>query len=183
MIASTPTPTDNTPLIVGAVVGSLLFLAFGALVVFLVRRRKSAAVVARVSQPSEMRSANEYQAVRVNPSAVYDVGQLERSTGTASLVEANVPAAASEYDRVSHLLSPPIVGGSSDYGTAPVGVYAGAPPASASSNYSAAPATLRDSHYTAAPAAAATLRDSHYTAAPATLRASNVYEAVDAPLD
>jgi hypothetical protein len=39
MVASTPTPTDNTPLIAGVVVGSLLFLALVALVVFLVRRR------------------------------------------------------------------------------------------------------------------------------------------------
>jgi hypothetical protein len=79
MVASTPTPTDNTLLIAGAVVGSLLFLAVVALVVFFIRRRKSAAVVARASQPSELRSANEYQAVRVNPpSAAYDVGQIER---------------------------------------------------------------------------------------------------------
>jgi hypothetical protein len=79
MVASTPTPTDNTPLIAGAVGGSLLFVALVALVVFLVRRRKSAAVVARASQPSELRSANEYQAVQVSPpSAAYDVGQLER---------------------------------------------------------------------------------------------------------
>jgi len=71
--------TDDTPLIAGAVVGSLLFLVVVALVVFLVRRRKSAAVVARASQPSDLRSANEYQAVRVSPpSAAYDVGQVER---------------------------------------------------------------------------------------------------------
>jgi hypothetical protein len=77
MVASTPTPTDNTPLIAGAVGGSLLFLALVALVVFLVRRRKSAAVVA--TQPSQLRSANEYQAVQVSPpSAAYDVGQIER---------------------------------------------------------------------------------------------------------
>jgi hypothetical protein len=79
MVASTSTPMDNTPLIAGAVGGSLLFLAFVALVAFLVRRHKSAPVVARASQPSELRSANEYQAVRVNPpSAAYDVGQIER---------------------------------------------------------------------------------------------------------
>jgi hypothetical protein len=78
MVASTSTPTDNTPLIAGAVVGSLVFLAVVALVVFFVRRRKSAAVVARASQSSQLRSANEYQAVRVNPPAAYDVGRLER---------------------------------------------------------------------------------------------------------
>jgi hypothetical protein len=78
MVASTPAPTDNTPLIAGAAVGSLLFLALVALVVFFVRRRKSASVVVRASQPSELRSANEYQAVQVNPSAAYDVGQIER---------------------------------------------------------------------------------------------------------
>jgi hypothetical protein len=82
MVASTPTPTDNTPLIAGAVGGSLLFLALVALVVFLVRRRKSAAVDARASQPSELRSGNQYQAVRVRPPSVaYDVGQLERPPG------------------------------------------------------------------------------------------------------
>jgi hypothetical protein len=79
VVASTPTPTDNTPLIAGAVGGSLLFLALVALVVFLVRRHKSAPVVARASQPSELRAANQYQAVRVNPPSVaYDVGQVER---------------------------------------------------------------------------------------------------------
>jgi hypothetical protein len=71
--------TDNTPLIAGTVVGSLLFLAFVALVAFFVRRRKSAAVDARASQPSKLRSANQYQAVRIRPPSVaYDVGQLER---------------------------------------------------------------------------------------------------------
>jgi hypothetical protein len=153
-------PAPATGLIIGASVGGVIGLSlFVVLGVFLCRRRS-------------------------RPPAAFPTPNA--STGTelrASLVEANVPAAASEYDRVSHLLSPPIVGGSSDYGTAPVGVYAGAPPASASSNYSAAPATLRDSHYTAAPATPATLRDRHSNAAPATLRANNVYEAVDAPLD
>jgi hypothetical protein len=60
-----PTSTDNTPLIVGVVVGSLLFLALVALVVFFVCRRKSkaksvAAMPAR-SGGNEMVSArNEY---------------------------------------------------------------------------------------------------------------------------
>jgi hypothetical protein len=43
MIVMPPTSTDNTPLIVGVVVGSLLFLAVVALVVFFVRRRNSKA--------------------------------------------------------------------------------------------------------------------------------------------
>jgi hypothetical protein len=67
MVASTPTPTDNTPLIAGAVGGSLLFLALVALVVFLVRRRNSkAGSVAATAMPArsgdnEMVSArNEY---------------------------------------------------------------------------------------------------------------------------
>jgi serine/threonine protein kinase len=44
-------------------------------------RPKMSAVVdelARASQPSQLRAANQYQAVRVNPSDAYDVGQLER---------------------------------------------------------------------------------------------------------
>jgi hypothetical protein len=64
MVASTPTPTDNTPVIAGAVVGSLLFLALVALVIFFVRRRNSkAGSVAATAMParSEMLSArNEY---------------------------------------------------------------------------------------------------------------------------
>ncbi len=61
-----PTSTDkddNTPLIVGVVVGSLLFLALVALIVFLVRRRNSKAesVAATPAQPGGMASArNEY---------------------------------------------------------------------------------------------------------------------------
>jgi hypothetical protein len=96
MVASTSAPTDNTLLIAGAVGGSLLFLALVALVVFLVRRRKSAAVVARVSQPSQLRSANEYQAVRVSPpSAAYDVGQLERPPGDDySHIQINPPSSS-----------------------------------------------------------------------------------------
>jgi len=85
-----------------AVVGSLLFLALVALVVFLVRRRKSAAVVARASQSSQLRSANEYQAVRVNhPSAAYDVGQIERPPeDDYSHIQINPPS-SSNYGAVN----------------------------------------------------------------------------------
>jgi hypothetical protein len=76
------TSADTSTVAIAAGAGAAAFVvlvALVALVVFLVRRRKSSAVVARASQPSEMRSANEYQAVRVNhPSAAYDVGQIER---------------------------------------------------------------------------------------------------------
>jgi hypothetical protein len=135
-------------LIIGASVGGLIGLSlFVLLGVFLCRRRSR--------PPAAFPTSNESAGTELH----------------ASMVAANVPAPApssSEYERVSHLLSPPIVGGTSEYGSAPVGVYAAAPPATASSDYTAAPATLRDSHY---------------TAAPATLRANNVYEAVDAPLN
>jgi hypothetical protein len=65
MVASTPTPTDNTPLIAGAVVGSLLFLALVALVVFFVRRRNSkaesaAAMPARSGENEMVNARNEY---------------------------------------------------------------------------------------------------------------------------
>jgi hypothetical protein len=102
-IGATPTDTDNTPVIAGAVVGSLLFLALVALVVvFLVRRRKSAAVVARASQPSALRSANEYQAVRVNPPSVaYDVGQVERPPGDDYSQLQLKPPSNSNYDVVN----------------------------------------------------------------------------------
>jgi hypothetical protein len=102
IVAPTPTPTDNTPLIAGAVGGSLLFLALVALVVFLVRRRKSAAVVARASQPSELHSANEYQAVRVSPPSVaYDVGRLERPRGDDYSQLQIKPPSYSNYDVVN----------------------------------------------------------------------------------
>jgi hypothetical protein len=65
MVASTPTSADNTPLIVGAVVGSLLFLALVALVVFFVRRRNSkaesgASMPARSGENDMVSARNEY---------------------------------------------------------------------------------------------------------------------------
>jgi hypothetical protein len=67
MVASTPTPTDNTPLIAGAVVGSLLFLALVALVVFFIRRRNSktgsvaaTAMPARSGENDMVSARNEY---------------------------------------------------------------------------------------------------------------------------
>jgi hypothetical protein len=65
MVASTPTPADNTPLIVGVVVGSLLFLALVALVVFFVRRRNSkaesvAAMPARSGDNDMVSARNDY---------------------------------------------------------------------------------------------------------------------------
>jgi hypothetical protein len=65
MVVSTPTPTDNTPLVVGVVVGSLLFLALVALVVFFVRRRNSktgsvAAMPARSGENDMVSARNEY---------------------------------------------------------------------------------------------------------------------------
>jgi hypothetical protein len=65
MVASPPAPTDNTPVIAGAVVGSLLFLALVALVVFFVRRRNSkagsVATMPARSGDNDMASArNEY---------------------------------------------------------------------------------------------------------------------------
>jgi hypothetical protein len=64
IVASTPTSTDNTPLIVGVVVGSLLFLAVVAVIVFFFRRRKSKAELATMparSGDNDMVSGhNEY---------------------------------------------------------------------------------------------------------------------------
>jgi hypothetical protein len=67
MVAPTPTPTDNTPLIAGAVGGSLLFLALVALVVFFVRRRNSkagasaaTAMPARSGENDMVSARNEY---------------------------------------------------------------------------------------------------------------------------
>jgi hypothetical protein len=58
----TPPTTDNTPLIVGVVVGSLLFLALVALVVFFVRRRtsKAATMPARSGENGMVTARNEY---------------------------------------------------------------------------------------------------------------------------
>jgi hypothetical protein len=67
MVALTPTPTVNTPLIAGAVGGSLLFLALVALVVFFVRRRNSkagasatTAMPARSGENDMVSARNEY---------------------------------------------------------------------------------------------------------------------------
>jgi hypothetical protein len=76
------TSADTSTVAIAAGAGAAAFVvlvAVGVTAVCVCRKRKSAAVVARASQPSEMRSANEYQAVRVSPPSVaYDVGQLER---------------------------------------------------------------------------------------------------------
>jgi hypothetical protein len=65
MIVTPPTSTDNTPLIAGVVVGSLLFLALVALIVFFVRRRNSkagsvAAMPARSGDYGMVSARNEY---------------------------------------------------------------------------------------------------------------------------
>jgi hypothetical protein len=77
------TSTEETSAAIAAGAGAVAFIllvVIGVAAVCVCRKRKSAAVVARASQPSEMRSANEYQAVRVNhPSVAYDVGQVTQT--------------------------------------------------------------------------------------------------------
>jgi hypothetical protein len=79
------TSADTSTVAIAAGAGAAAFVvlvAVGVTAVCVCRKRKSAAVVARESQPSQLRSANEYQAVRINPPSVaYDVGRLERPPG------------------------------------------------------------------------------------------------------
>jgi hypothetical protein len=102
MVASTPAPTDNTPLIVGAVVGSLLFLALVALVVFFVRRRNSkAGSVAATAMPARsgenmVRARNEYGQLPGVANAYGDVADV-RSIPANSYGNVNASPKA-EYD-------------------------------------------------------------------------------------
>jgi hypothetical protein len=100
MVASTPTPTDNTPLIAGAVVGSLLFLALVALVVFFVRRRNSkagsvAAMPARSGDNDMVSARNEYGQLP----GVKTYGDVADVRATAANSYGNVNASPkAEYD-------------------------------------------------------------------------------------
>jgi len=102
MVASTPTPTDNTPLIAGVVGGSLLFLALVALVVFFVRRRNSkAGASAATAMPArsgdnDMASArNEYGQLP----GVKTYGDVADVRATAANSYGNVNASPkAEYD-------------------------------------------------------------------------------------
>jgi hypothetical protein len=94
-----PTSTDNTPLIAGVVVGSLLFLAVVALVVFFVRRRSSkaesvAAMPARPSENGMVGARNEYG----QPPGIKtydDVGDVRAKITTNNYANVNVsPKAA-----------------------------------------------------------------------------------------
>jgi hypothetical protein len=101
MVVSTPAPTDNTPLIVGVVVGSLLFLALVALVVFFVHRRNSkAGASAATAMPARsgenmVRARNEYGQLP-GVKAYGDVADV-RATAANSYGNANVSPKA-EYD-------------------------------------------------------------------------------------
>jgi hypothetical protein len=103
MVASTPAPTDNTPLIAGAVGGSLLFLALVALVVFFLRRRNSkAGSVAATAMPArsgenDMVSArNEYGQLPGVAKAYGDVADV-RAVPANSYGNVNASPKA-EYD-------------------------------------------------------------------------------------
>jgi hypothetical protein len=89
MVASTPAPTDNTPLIAGAVVGSLLFLALVALVVFFIRRRNSKAGSATATAMPARSGDNEMVSAR------NDYGQLPGPEShyavTAATFKAGIP--------------------------------------------------------------------------------------------
>ena len=95
-----PTSTDNTPLIVGVVVGSLLFLAIVALVVFLVRRRKSkdesvATMPARSGDNGMVSARNDYG--QLPGAKTYDDAADVRAIAANSYGNVNVSSKA-EYD-------------------------------------------------------------------------------------
>jgi hypothetical protein len=103
MVASTPTPTDNTPLIAGAVVGSLLLIALVALVVFLVRRRNSktgsvaaTAMPARSGENDMVSARNEYGQLPGVANAYGDVADV-RAVPANSYGNVNMSPKA-EYD-------------------------------------------------------------------------------------
>jgi hypothetical protein len=101
MVASTPNSTDNTPLIVGAVVGSLLFLAVVALVVFFVRRRNSkagsaATMPARSSENDMVSARNDYGQLP---------GPESHYASTAAAFKAGIPQ-GSNYTNIPKSESP-----------------------------------------------------------------------------
>jgi hypothetical protein len=97
MVVVPPTSTDNTPLIVGVVVGSLLFLAVVALVVFFVRRRNSKAesVAAMPAQPGMASARNEYG--QLPGAKTYDDAADVRAIAANSYGNVNV-SPKGEYD-------------------------------------------------------------------------------------
>jgi hypothetical protein len=84
-----PTSADNTPLIVGAVVGSLLLLVVVALVVFLLKRHRSPAE--KPAPEMKPQGPSNYAAIKLAPLKVYDEGRLDSN---------NDQPAPSNYDVV-----------------------------------------------------------------------------------
>jgi hypothetical protein len=102
MVASTPTPTDNAPLIAGVVGGSLLFLALVALVVFFVRRRNSkagsVATMPARSGDNEMVSARNEYGQLPGPESHYAATAANFKTGISQGSNyANMPTPESPY--------------------------------------------------------------------------------------
>jgi hypothetical protein len=97
MIVTPPTSTDNTPLIAGVVVGSLLFLAVIALVVFFVRRRnsKAATMPARSGENGMASARNEYG--QLPGAKTYDDAADVRAIAANSYGNVNV-SPKGEYD-------------------------------------------------------------------------------------
>jgi hypothetical protein len=96
-----PTSADNTPLIVGVVVGSLLFLAVVALVVFLLKRRRARKPLAKKPAAAEMKPQpqSNYAAINVAPAPDYNRGRLDSNDDQpAPSNYAVIPAKSSDYD-------------------------------------------------------------------------------------
>jgi hypothetical protein len=102
MIVTPPTSTDNTPLIAGVVVGSLLFLAVIALVVFFVRRRnsKAATMPARSGENGMASARNEYgqlPGIAKTYDDVADVRVAANNYGNAKVPKGEYDAADSPF--------------------------------------------------------------------------------------
>jgi hypothetical protein len=102
MVATPPSSTDNTPLIAGAVVGSLLFLAVVGALVFLLKRRRARKPPAEKPAAAEMKPQpqSNYAAINVAPLREYNDGRIDLDSDSTSPADQAEQAQNSEYTTV-----------------------------------------------------------------------------------
>jgi hypothetical protein len=91
MVANFPTSTDNTPLIAGVVVGSLLFLAVVGVVIFVVlkrlKRRRHGSQEQELRQPPASEPQPQYGQISIIPApGEYDQGRLSPATSSGEYI-------------------------------------------------------------------------------------------------